>query len=464
MSDIIRRGILTGLLIFGGTQTLDFIVCRPVHAQEQTQLEQYRKKMFGRDFFVYRQKGLVDRLTPEVYQKNSKKFKEILLEAFHFFNQEKLYQNKEELWRQDKNTTIDQLVQNLSLDGSSLLSSMKTSEEIRQKLKQQNILDFEKDITDYFQKKQEVEKKVQAIKILLPRATKENQTELQKELLMCNAHTQALEKQIQLSKDAMFWLRWHHPNYLKEKVDFKKTQDQYLEALDKLKALQFSLAKKDVQAVINHYVGYKTKFQKANALFRQNISILLKQAETNITQNILGQPLTKIEHQGKLFYAAKEFAQDWEKVQRLLGQKPKIPAIELPLEQDVKNLFQSLYHSLKTRKYQTFRSLYADLKIIPGLQEIYGPLPEYEAYLRKTFNSGVRGTRLMRCRVQKIKLLQTNQLPKLRALANPHQIFAYQCHSKIGPFDSSIDYYIVRQNQELKLLHYIHPKELMKKK
>ena len=464
MSDIIRRGILAGLLIFGGTQTLDFIACRPVHAQEQTSLETYRKKLFGRDHFLYHQKGLIDYLTPEFHKKNSKKFKEILLEAFHFFNQEKLYQNKEELWHQDKNTTIDQLVQNLSLDGSSLLSSMKTSEEIRQKLKQHHILDFEKDITDYLQKKQEAEKKVQAIKILLPQATKENQTELQKELLMHNAHTQALEKQIQLSRDAMFWLRWHHPNYLKEKVDLKKTQDQYLEALDRLKALQFSLAKKDVQAVISHYIDYKTKFQKANALFRQNISTLLKQAETNIGQNMLGQPLTKIEYQSKLFYATKEFAQDWEKVQRLLGKKPKIPTIELPLEQDVKELFQNLYHSLKKQRFQTFRSLYADLKIIPGLQEIYGTPSEYEAYLKKTFQSGVRGTQLMRCRVKKIKPLETNQLLKLRTLAHPHQIFAYQCHSQIGPIDSSIDYYLVRQNQELKLLHYIHPKELMKKK
>lgn len=463
-----RRQFLIGAAAFATKTSLDLILPSETHGQESS-LDDYRTEMFGTEFFGIHKKGLVDYLTPEFYQKDSQRFNEILLKTFQFFEQQPLYEKNQaqDQWTQDKDKTISQLVKNLSLEGLSLFASMQTSESIRQKIKQQGDFNFEKNITNYLKTKEQVDEKIKAIETLLPQAVGKNETELKLSLAMHNCYSEGLKRQITLEQETMFWLRWHHPNYLQEPVDLEKTKEQYQHALDKLKELKASFARNDVNATVNNFVDYRMRFEKANQLFQNNINTLLKQAETEIAQNMLGQPLVKIEYQGKLYLATKEFAQDWENVQNLINKKAteKLPDQSTPpLEKNVIKLFQD-YYNYGRRDYRSFRNLYCNITQLPGLQKEFGSPEEYEKQIQKTFDQLKKELRFFSVRVQRVNSLSLQRLDQLQPLVPQNPIFAYECFSKIkGDIDTVTHYYLILQKQELKLLSYTSREDLRKRK
>jgi hypothetical protein len=317
--EISRRECLRKGAIAAGALGLEFIMAEPLFAGE---LEDYRKKMFG----GWLSKGLISYLTPDLYKKSSTRFEEILIEAENFFSNKTIdvYKKRRSLnqYDEDEEVVLDSLVRNLSLNGNSLLASIKTSERIRQFLKRHGKMDFPRVIGQLYGSKEKVKEKIASIDTLLPRATRENRADLQKQK---QAHHQVyvgLQDLVYVCRDNMFFLRWHYPTDLENiKVDFKKARDILFEAGKELGQIDRCLRKSNYAGVTDHLQKYREKIKEGQNLFQKDINVLLKQAETNIGQNILGQPLTKIEYQGRLFYATKEFARDWEKVQKLIKKK-----------------------------------------------------------------------------------------------------------------------------------------------
>ena len=90
----------------------------------------------------YRKELLVDRLTPELYAKDSKEFDGVLAGLKDFlWNKKDMYRDAGNLeaYFEDKEKVVSALMQNLSLNGKSLIGSVNKSEEIRKILVQQSI-------------------------------------------------------------------------------------------------------------------------------------------------------------------------------------------------------------------------------------------------------------------------------------------------------------------------------------
>lgn len=319
--EISRRTLLTSAVTGAAAFTLDALLGQPAFADE---LKDYRKQMFG-SFF---KDGLVEKLTPENYQKHQGDFEAALFEAENFFDVKTLAiylkEKSSAQYKQDKKTVINALVQNLSLNGQSLLKSMKTSERIRQLLKKEAKLNFPRTISQIYQSQARLQKKIDSIDTLLPRATHQNKVQLRQERRAYQQTQKGLNDLVYSCRQSMFLLRWHYPSDTENvKVDFKKAKDYLFEAGEELGKIDRSLKQKNYTQAAQHLKEYRSKLKQGRELFQKDITILLKQAETNIGKNILGQPLTQIEYQGKLSYATKEFAREWEQVQKLIKEKEK---------------------------------------------------------------------------------------------------------------------------------------------
>ncbi len=256
--EISRRECLFGI----GALGLDLLIAEPLFADE---LEDYRKKMFG----GWLSDGLIQKLTPNHYKKNPTRFEEILIEAENFFSNKTInvYKNNLQVdqYFKDKGVVLDSLVRNVSLNGSSLLASIKTSERIRRSLKRHGKLDFVRIIGQLYDSREKIKEKITAIKTLLTRATQENQADLQKQKQAYQGVYAGLQDLVYVCRDSMFFLRWHYPTDLEKiKVDFKKVKDILFEAGEELGQIDRCLRKSNYAGVADHLQKYHSKIKQGD--------------------------------------------------------------------------------------------------------------------------------------------------------------------------------------------------------
>ncbi|MFC1801147.1 TolB family protein [Nanoarchaeota archaeon] len=315
--DMSRRKFLVGL----ATVTAGLMIAPEAVLANGESFEAYRKRLFQGNLL---ESSLISKLTPEYHQKNQSAFEEVFLEFRDFLRDEKasqLYQqnNAQTQYEQDKKLTLDTLMQNLSLG-----SDYGTSEDVRDLLKKEGVLDFEAKIQHYINKIEEYQKKIPEIqKTLESDVSQGRKDQAQQRIYLYENSISALQDHIQLAQKAMFWFRWHEPSEIKKTVDFKQAEKAYSEALDSLTNLEEALVGKNYLAAEQSLKSYKEKFTLGMNLFSDDLDTLLQQAQVQIGQNMIGQPLTQITYQNQVYTATKEFAQDWKKVREML--EGKIP-------------------------------------------------------------------------------------------------------------------------------------------
>jgi len=225
--------------------------------------------------------ALGEGLEPEDYRKNPKAYEKALIELKVSVRDDK-----------DRKQGIDNLVQNLSLNGDSVLGSARVSEEIRQFLVWEGVLDFKKQLgTVADQIKEHSDNK---------------------------EYVGYAKQTAGLLRDYMFMLRWHHPRQVKGEIDFEKANGAYRAAFDDLISLGMAMKVNNASAVKKYLASYVENYTKAQAYFESDVKTLLKQAETEIGLSVIGTPLKKISYDGKEYIVTKGFSEDWEEAERII--------------------------------------------------------------------------------------------------------------------------------------------------
>jgi len=255
-------------------------------------------------------KKAVKRLNPDLYRRDSDKFQKDL-ETLQRFLWSKDSSEK------DREIVLDTLVANLSLNGSSLPHSMRTSEEIRRLLVREGALDFKKRLEDIANDVSYETGMVRALERFCENAGSDsasrNNTQTARELIEIRKNYRAaLQQQAELIQQAMFLLRWHYPGDIRGEIDYRTVHKKCKETLEEISQISKAVSERNFYGIAEHLAEYSKKHREAQLTFQQNLDLVRRQAETNIELNVAGQPLRKISYNGRLFLATREFAEDWE--------------------------------------------------------------------------------------------------------------------------------------------------------
>jgi len=316
----ILKGLVYAAVLYLGFEASESIIAnKAAYAQEAVQedLQSYRKKLGIAGW----RKGAVDRLTPDLYRRDSDEFERQLRTLKDFlWKREKFYgRNNAVLFEQDKKEVLEALAANLSLNGDSLAHSMQTSEEIRQLLVREGELDFKKRLEDILDDVSYETEMIKAYERFCNNSRNSTNPEVKEnikaahELIKLRKDYRAfLQQKTESLKQIMFLLRWHYPSDLKGEIDSKEVYKKCRETLAEISQLSKAWAERNFYGIAKHLEGHAEKQSEAHAVFERNLNLVRGQGETQIQIHVLGQPLRKISYDGRLFFATREFADYWE--------------------------------------------------------------------------------------------------------------------------------------------------------